>query len=758
MSILGTRVLRSEDPRFLTTGGVYVDDLREPALDGAAHVTYVRSTVAHGSIASIDTAAARDMPGVIDVVVGTDVDLPPAAAALIGVRTDMPRPYLAADVVRFVGEPVAAVVTEERWQGEDAAEMVFVEYDARPVVVDMRKALDDETLLFPDAGTNVAAVYDDGRDEHLFDDCEVVVSAEILNQRVAPAPMEVRSSACAWNDGRLTVWSSTQSAQGTRAGLLEALGLRPEQLRVVTPDVGGGFGAKMGRYPEELLLPWLSRRLGRPLRWTETRSESMVGLGHGRGQRQTVTIGGRRDGTVLAYRLDIVQDAGAYPSTAAFLPFLTRWMAQGVYDIPRVESRASSVVTNTTPTGAYRGAGRPEATAAIERAIDLFAAEIGMDPADVRRQNVVDRAAFPFATKSGVVYDTGDYAAALDRVLEEGRYADLRAEQQRRRASGGDVQLGIGLSTYVEITAGDSFSGEHARVEVNDDGTVTVLTGSSPHGQGHQTSWAMIVADQLGVPLDAVRVVHGDTDLVPDGVGTFGSRSLQLGGTAVHEAAVSVLAKARDLAAELLEANADDVVVDHEQSRLHVAGDRSTALSWAELARAAADRGDTELAAYVHFVPEGPTYPFGAHLAVVEVDTRTGKVRLRSMTTVDDAGRVLNPLIVEGQRHGGIAQGAAQALVEEMRYDDDGNPVTTNFADYGIVTADLLPSFSLVGMETPTPHNPLGAKGIGEAGTIGATPAVQNAVVDALAHLGVRHVDMPATSETVWRALAAASS
>jgi carbon-monoxide dehydrogenase large subunit len=758
MSILGTRVVRFEDPRFLTVGGTYVDDLREPALDGAAHVTYVRSTVAHGRITHIDTADAVAAPGVIGVVTGAEVDLPPGVAQLIGVTTDMPRPVLARDLVRYVGEPVAAIVTENRYQGEDAAELVSVDYEPLPAVVDLADALAGSTLLFPDTGSNVAATFDDGRDDTLFDGCEVVVSADIVNQRVAPAPMEVRSAAAAWGDDeRLTFWSATQSAHGTRDRLRAAYDLAEEQVRVVAPDVGGGFGAKMGRDPEEVLLPWLARHFGRPMRWTENRSENLVGLTHGRAQKQTVTIGGRRDGSILAYRLEVVQDAGAYPEIGSFLPFLTRWMAPGVYDIPKVESRAVSVVTTTTPVAAYRGAGRPEATAAVERAVDLFAAEIGMDPADVRRRNLVGSDAFPYTTRTGLIYDSGDYRAALDRVLEAGGYQRLRDEQRRRRESGDTVQLGIGLATYVEITAGDSYAGEHAQVDIEPDGRVRVLTGSSAHGQGHATSWAMIVADQLGVPLDAVTVIYGDTDLVPQGVGTFGSRSLQLGGTAVHDAAVSVLAQARDLAADLLEASADDVVLDRDSARLHVAGDASSGLSWSELAAAAAGR-EAVLSASSHFVPQGPTFPFGAHLAVVEVDTGTGKVTLRSLTTVDDAGRILNPLLVEGQRHGGLAQGVAQALVEEMRYDADGNPVTTNFADYGIVTADLLPSFDLVDSETPTPYNPLGAKGIGEAGTIGATPAVQNAVIDAVAHLGVRHIDLPTTSERVWRAITEASA
>ncbi len=758
MSILGTRVVRTEDPKFLTTGGTYVDDLRDPLLEGAAHVTYVRSTVAHGRILGVDTDEARQAPGVVAVLTAADVDLPDHQPRALGVNPEFRRPWLARDVVRYVGEPVAVVVTEERYQGEDAAELVFVEYEQLPAVVDLEDSRSGTALLFPELGTNVCAEFDEGRDDDLFAGCEVVVSQRVVNQRVAPVPMEVRSSACAWQGDRVTVWSATQSAHGTRSAVAGALGIEQADVRVIAPDVGGGFGAKNGDYREEVLLPWLARRIGRPLRWTEHRTESMTGLGHGRAQVQHVTIGGRRDGTVEAYRLEIVQDAGAYPGGGAFLPFLTRLMAPGVYDIPRLESRAVSVVTNTTPVGAYRGAGRPEATAAIERAIDLFAAEIGADPADVRRRNVVAGDAFPFTTKGNATYDTGDYVAALDMVVADGGYAALREEQRRRREAGDPVQLGLGLSAYVEITAGDSFAGEYGSVSVQDDGRVLVRTGSSPHGQGHVTSWKMIVAEEMGVAMDDVAVVFGDTDVVPQGVGTWGSRSLQLGGTAVYTASTEVVERARALAADLLEAAPEDVVLDRSVGRVHVTGDPDSGFGWAELARAATERGAEPLAADVHFKPQGATFPFGAHLAVVEVDTGTGRVVLRQIVTVDDAGRVLNPLLVEGQRHGGIAQGVAQALLEEFVYDADGNPLTTNLADYGIVTATDLPSFTLLDMQTPTPLNPLGAKGIGEAGTIGSTPAVQNAVVDAVAHLGVRHIDMPLTGERVWRALRDAGS
>jgi carbon-monoxide dehydrogenase large subunit len=540
-----------------------------------------------------------------------------------------------------------------------------------------------------------------------------------------------------------------------RDALAGIYALDPSQVRVIAPDVGGGFGAKIGSYPEEVLLPWLARQLGRPVRWVETRSENMVGLGHGRGQHQTLEIGGRRDGKVEAYRLTILQEAGAYAEVGSILPYLTRMMAPGTYAIPKVECNSRAVTTNTTPTVAYRGAGRPEATAAIERAMDLFAAEIGMDPAEVRRANLIPSDAFPFTTVTDTTYDTGDYEGALDLALDRAGYEDLRAEQARRRAEGEVVQLGIGVSLYVEVTAGPQASGEFAKVEVEADGSATVYTGSSPHGQGLATAFATLTSDELGIPMDQIRVVHGDTDLVAQGEGTMGSRSLQLGGSAVHQAAVGLVEKAKQVAADALEANPDDVVLDKAGGRFHVAGTPSIARSWAELSTAAR-AAEVPLSVITTFQASAPTFPFGAHVAVVDVDTETGKVVLRRHVAVDDAGRILNPLLADGQRHGGIAQGAAQALLEEVRYDEDGNPITSNLADYAAISATEVPSFELVAMETPTPLNPLGAKGIGEAGTIGSTPAVQSAVVDALAHLGVRHVDMPASPERVWRAIQAA--
>jgi len=754
VSILGTRVLRTEDPRFLTSGGVYTEDVVDERLAGACHVFFVRSPVAHAKIGGIDVSAALSAPGVVAAFTAADLgDLAPIKPGAM-FNQQMARPVLASDKVRYVGDPVAIVVTEQPYQGEDAVELVDVDYDPLPAVIDLADAASDRVLLYEEAGTNVAATFGDASqlDEHLFDECEVVTTRAILNQRVAPAPMETRAAAAAWDSGgRLTAWIPNQGAQGTKSGLARVLGLPPEQVRVITPDVGGAFGAKFGADPEHALVAWVARRLGRPARWTETRYENLVSMTHGRAQRQTVTIGGHRDGTVLAYRLEIVQDAGAQVRIGAMLPFLTILMTPGPYNIPRAEAVATSVVTTTTPIGAYRGAGRPEASAALERAMDLFAAEIGMDPAEVRRRNLLPRFTEPHRTKFGALYDTGDYAAALDKVLAAAGYPDLRREQAERRARGDTVALGIGLASYVEITGmGDGEAAppqENATVEVHPDGTATILTGTSPHGQGHATAWAMLASDELGIPVDKITLKWGDTDLIPEGGGTGGSRSLQHGGSAVRQAAQELIEVARERAASELEANPADLRFDVERSAFEVAGDPDASVPLAHLAE------EERLLVRTVFTAPGATFPFGSHVAVVEVDTETGKVVLRRMVTVDDAGFVLNPLLAEGQRHGGIAQGAAQAFVEEVVYDGDGNPLTASFADYPFLSATEVPSFELADMQTLTSYNPLGVKGIGEAGSIGATPAVQNAIIDALAHLGVRHIDMPASPQRVWQAL-----
>src|SRR5487761_1713205 len=575
MSILGTRVIRTEDPRLLTSGGVYVDDLREPDLAGAVRATFVRSTLAHALITGTDTAAARAAPGggaVLTAADMTDLPTPPPAEP---VPDDAPppegpnpmcgvwqEPLLAVDRVRVVGEPVAIVLTDSTYAGEDVAELVSVDYEPLPAVPSIAAALTDESLLFPDAGTNVCVR--GGRpigDDSIFAGCEVIVEGDVVNQRVAALPMEGRATAAVFSDGKLTVWTSTQNAQLGRL-ILTAIGLPPDAIRVVAPDVGGGFGAKIGVDREQIVVAWAAKHAGRPVRWVETRNENLMAMTQGRAQLHHIKIGGDRDGHIKAYRLDVVQDSGAYSRMGGFLPMLTNLMAPGVYDIPAVQANYTAVVTNGTPIAAYRGAGRPEAAATIERAVDWFAAEAGLDPVQVRKLNFIKKDQFPFVTKTGAPYDSGEYEAALDKVLAAAGYEELRAEQRRRREAGDNRQLGIGLASYVEITAADSAAGETAKVEVHDDGTATVYTGSSSHGHGHHTGFAMIVQDELGIPMDKIEVIHGDTDLIPDGVGTYASRSLQLGGSAVHNAAIEVRDEAARKAAELFEAAEADVELD----------------------------------------------------------------------------------------------------------------------------------------------------------------------------------------------------
>jgi aerobic carbon-monoxide dehydrogenase large subunit len=751
VSILGNRVLRKEDPRFLLGKGTYVENL---PLEGALTVTFVRSLLAHARIVSVDTAAAEALPNV-QVLTGADVDAGPTGPPPIPVLEQrMVRPLVAKDVVRFVGDIVAIVLSRDRASGADAAELVSVEYDPLPVVVDPVEAAKDEVLLFPEVETNVAGrAGSPEHDENLFEGCDVVVTETLVSQRMAACPLEVRSAAAELGpDGRVTAWLSTQVPHRDLLGIAGTLGMDPGQLHVIAPDVGGGFGAKSAFGVEEAIVVWLARRLGTPVRWTETRSESMVALPHGRGQRLELMLGGTRDGKVLAYRFDILQDAGAYPGIGAFLPNLTGLLASGVYAIPRIEIEGRSVVTNTTPMTTFRGAGRPEAAQAIERMLDLFAAEIGMDPVEVRRRNFISKDAFPYTTASGATYDSGDYESALDLALRSAGYEELRAEQRRRRDEGGTRQLGIGVSSYTEITnpLGEAEFGE---VEITAEGGAILHTGSFSHGQGHETTFAMIAAERLGLPVEKVTVVKGDTDDVPKGAGTFGSKSTQIGGMAGRVAADDVVERAKSLVADHLEASAADVVLDLALGRFHVAGTPERALSWAELAeRATADERLGELKAAQEF-QAAPTFPFGVHVAVVEVDLETGEVELQRLVAVDDAGTLINPLIAEGQVHGGVATGVAQALYEEFVYDDDGNPLTGTFVGYAFPSAADLPSWEVVEMETPTPLNPLGVKGIGESGTIGATPAVHNAVLDALAPYGVRHVDLPCNGENVWRAL-----
>jgi carbon-monoxide dehydrogenase large subunit len=743
-SILGNRVTRVEDPRLLTEGGRYVADIPLP---GAAWLTYVRSPVAHAAITGIDLSEAKGVAGVVAIFTGDDLaELGLAPHVNPAFPAEMRRPFVASGVVRYVGQPVVAVIADDAASGADAADLVVVDYEPRPVVADPEAAARDVLFVYPEVGTNVVQRFAT-KTVADFSACEVVVTERIVNQRMTAAPIETRSGAAFWtDDGRLVHYSSCQGAHPTRDLLAGVYGVDPSSVRVIVPDMGGGFGAKSRTYPEELALGFYARAVGRPVRWTETRSENMVAMPHGRGQVQYARIGGRRDGRITAYQLDVVHDAGAYPLIGAMLPMMTLRMTTGVYDLDNVGFSGVSVVTNTVSTTAFRGAGRPEAAVAIERMVDRFAAEIGMDPAEVRRRNFVARFTEPYTTAVGTKYDVGDYPEALERALAAAGYDELRAEQGRRRAAADPIALGLGLSVYVEITAGQPGT-EFGSVEVLDGGRLLVRSGATPTGQGHDTTWAMIVADRTGVPIEQIEVVRGDTDLVSSGGLTVGSRSVQMAGGALAEATDRLVEQARQRAADLLEAAVDDVVLD-DAGRFHVAGTPARTLGWADLAAEA-----PPLAAESNFQGVMPTFPFGAHLAVVEVDTETGNVRLVRLVAVDDAGRILNPVVAEGQVHGGVAQGVAQALLEAIHYDEDGQPRTTNFADYPVISAAELPSFELVHMETPTFANELGAKGIGESGTIGSIPAVYNAVVDALAHLGVRHLETPLTPQRIWEAL-----
>jgi carbon-monoxide dehydrogenase large subunit len=747
--MIGQRVRRREDPRFITGKGNYVDDL---ALEGALWVTFVRSDWAHGTISEIDVTEAQEIPGV-RVLTGADIDFGVMTAPFPGLPEKMARRFVARDKVRFVGEIVAVVLSETKAQGEDAAQLVYADIEPLPVVTDAVEARKDEVVLFADHGTNLALA--DGPEqpsEGLFADCEVVIESAVHSQRIHVAPIEPRAVAARFEAGKLTSWLCTQTPHQDRDRLSASLGIEPENIHVIAPDVGGGFGGK-GLGVEDAILGWLARHTGRPVRWTETRSEHMVAMGHGRAQRAEFQLGGDRDGTLKALYVKLLQDSGAYPTIGAILPTLTRLMASGVYDIPRIEARFESVATNTTPITALRGAGRPEATQLLERAVDLFAAEVGMDPAEVRRRNFIAKDRFPFQTAVGAPYDCGDYERALDVALDTAGYGELRAEQARRRQEGDPMLLGIGLSCYVEVTNGTS-EAEYGAVEITEDGEAIVKTGSFSHGQGHETTFAQIAGAELGIPVEKITVVKGDTVRVARGTGTYGSKSTQIGGAAARQASEELVEKAKELAAEQLEADVQDMVLELGAGTFHVRGAPSPELSWGDLATNLKAAGRlAELSVETDFKPPQPTFPFGAHVIVVEVDSETGSVKLRRVIAVDDAGTIINPMIADGQVHGGVAAGIAQALYEESAFDSEGNPINSNFITYCIPGAPEFPSFERVAIETPTPVNPLGAKGIGESGTIGSTPAALAAVIDAVSHLGVRHLDMPANGERVWRAI-----
>ena len=708
-------------------------------------------------VVTVTLGGINALDGVVAVFTAADLELSPQAPSMPVFNQTMTRTWLASDRMRYVGEPVAVVVSTSASVGADAIDLIIVEDEPLPVVVAARDALLDETLLFPGAGTNVTFAQPTTADDSFFDGCEVTVDLTFRNQRLAPCPLEPRATVAAWStgdDGRpfLTQWATTQGAHGTRDTLAAAMGIDTDQVRVICPDVGGGFGAKNGGYPEDIVVSLIARKLDHPVRWAETRWESMLGLVHGRGCEFDATVGGSRDGKITHYQVHEVQDGGAYPLVGAVLPFISRQMATGVYDIANVDYSFQSVMTNTVPMGAYRGAGRPEAAHAIERMVDRFALEIDMDPAEVRRRNFIAPSDFPFTTPMGAAMDSGEYASALDLVMDAVDYDGLRAEQQRRRDDPAAPLLGLGWSAYVEI-ANPMANPEYGSVEIQPDGSAIVLTGSSSHGQGHHTAFAQLTAELTGIDISRIDVRHGDTAEVPRGGGTGGSKSLQAGGSAVWQATEAVVERAKDVAAEMLEADAADIVLDTETGMFAVAGTPALGRSWADIGAHVVDHTDVMLRSEIDFQPPGATFPFGVHLSVIEVDRETGEVSVLRHIACDDAGTMVNPLLVEGQVHGGVASGIAQALMEEFVYDVDGNPQTANFAEYALVSAAELPSFERIPQETPTPRNPLGAKGIGESGTIGATPAVQNAVIDALRHIGVTHVDIPVTAERVWNAL-----
>jgi aerobic carbon-monoxide dehydrogenase large subunit len=755
-SILGTAVVRVEDPDLLMGLGTFVDNL---AIDGVLHLAFVRSHVAHGSIEAIDVDEARKLPGVVAVYTAADLGIAPHHQ-FMALNDACIRPPLAEGKVRFVGEAVAVVVGETKAAAADGAEAVVVDYAVLPAAIDVEAALaPDAPVQFDSLGSNLVAGSRDPEDDELMAGADVIVRGRFENQRIAVVPMEGNAIAVVGPDEsghELTAYVSTQMPHAFARLASTIFGIEQDSLRVVTPHVGGAFGGKAGIASEHSVAIAVARKLARPVKWVETRSENLTAMPHGRAQIQYVEMGFTRDGTIVGLHCRMIGDAGAYGGFGGGLAIgPTRMMAQGVYRIPKIVYDAAVVVTNTTPMGAFRGAGRPEAAAYLERIMDIAADELDIDPVEIRQRNFLAPEEFPLTTRMGTNYDSGDYAKALSEAVRIAGYDKLRADQVERRARGDRLQLGIGVSAYVEVTAG-GMSSEYASVEVHPEGTATIKVGTSAHGQGHATSFAMVVSDQLGIPVDKIRFVQSDTAIVPRGSGTGGSRSLQIAGSSVHHATLGVLDRARQVAANRLEASPDDIVVT-EDGRLGVAGVPSSALTWAEVATEAQQTGEP-LEVTFDFTQAGATFPFGAHVAVVEVDTDTGLVQPLRHVAVDDCGRIVNPLIVTGQQHGGIALGMAQALWEQFVYDSDGNPLTSTLAEYAMPSAAEFPSFESSNTETPTDLNPLGAKGIGESGTIGSTPAVQNAVVDALSHLGVRHIDMPCTPQRVWRAIQDAAS
>ena len=770
---LGKARRRKEDARLITGQTNWTDNIQLP---GLLHVSFVRSPVAHARITSVDVSEALNQPGVLAAFSGRDFAAEQGSLPCAWPVTEdivIPdHPAMAVDEVRYVGEVVACVVARDRYAAADALEAITVDYEPLPPVLDMPEAIKDGApLVHADKGTNVSYhfVMSNGDMDAAFNDADVVIDRTFTQQRLIPAAMEPRAVVCAPVGDEFTLWSATQVPHVLRVMLAMTTGIPEHKLRVIAPDVGGGFGSKLQVTAEEVLALLLARRLGRPVKWTESRSEGFMTTHHGRDQLQHLQLAADRDGRLRGMRVELLADMGAYLMLVTpGVPLLGAFMFNAIYKMDAYTFDCTGVLTTKMPTDAYRGAGRPEATFGIERMMDELAAELGMDPIELRRRNWIKHEEFPYDTISGLTYDSGNYEAATEKALAAFGYDELRREQERRRADGDPVQLGLGVSTFTEMCglapsrvlgslAYGAGGWEHAEIRMLPTGKVEVVTGSSAHGQGHETAWSQIVADRLGVPFDDVTVLHGDTQSSPKGMDTYGSRSLTVGGVAVLAACDKVVEKARRVAAHMMEAPETDLEFTNGAFRVRGTPEATTSIQDIALATFAAhdlpDGMEPSLDSASTFDPENFSFPHGTHLCATEVDTRTGEVKIRSYVAVDDVGTVVNPLIVEGQVHGGLAQGIAQALFEEAVYDADGNLTTTTLADYLIPSAMDLPEFVTDRTETPATTNPLGAKGVGEAGTIASTPAVVNAVVDAVRHLGINDIRMPCTPERVWRAV-----
>jgi aerobic carbon-monoxide dehydrogenase large subunit len=763
--MVGAKVKRREDPRLVRGLAHYVDDINLPH---TLHVSILRSPYAHARIKSMATDAALKHPGVVAVFTGPDlrdqVGLVPVASQNPSLR--VPKHHvLAVEKVCYVGEAVAAVVAEDRYTARDALDLIRVDYELLPAVSDAEKALaPGSPVIHSEWPDNVAFRWElkQGNLAHAFKEAHKVVRQRFVHQRLAPIAIEPRGVLARYLPGEkeLTVWSSTQIPHLLKTQLSLMLNLPENRVRVIAPEVGGGFGSKLNVYREEALIGYLALKLNRPVKWIEGRRENIQTTIHGRGQIGEAEVAVKKDGTLLGLQYKVIADIGAYHQLLTpGIPPLTGLMLSGCYKIPAIGMEVTGVFTNKIATDAYRGAGRPEATYVVERMMDRVAQELGMDRVEFRKKNFPRPKDFPFKTATGLAYDSGNYQAALDKALKLAGYEKLRGEQNKLRKQG--RYLGIGLSTYVEICAmGPSAAmpaggWEYGAVRVEPTGKVTVLTGVSPHGQGQETSFAQIVADELGVDIDDITVVHGDTSAVPSGIGTFGSRATAVGGTAVYQAAEKVKEKAREIAAHLLEADPEDLTFS--DGRFSVKGVPKKGLTIqqialeAYMARRLPKKMEPGLSATSMFEPSNFTFPFGTHICVVEVEPQTGNVKIKKYVAVDDCGKVINPLLVDGQIQGGIAQGLGQALFEEVLYDENGQLLTSSLMDYPLPRALDLPRLELSRTETPTPVNPLGIKGVGEAGTIGSTPAIVNAVVDALAPFGVTDIDMPLKPEKIWQ-------